>query len=116
MVEKCRYYGQVREPGKQNQDKVSPYISELLQLEELGKQEGLGRRSKVPGAAEASKLLLSKSVMAVPSGFVAGLQAPSMGRRSTQETVVETDVASAPNGAEPRGPLTSAQRLAASAV
>ncbi|KAF3511613.1 hypothetical protein F2Q69_00005316 [Brassica cretica] len=47
MVEKCRYYGQVREQGRQNQDKVSPYISELLQLEELAKQEGLGRRSKV---------------------------------------------------------------------
>ena len=47
------------------------------------------------------------------------MQAPSMGRRSTQETVVETDAASAPNGdasSEPRGPLTSAQRLAASAV
>ena len=47
------------------------------------------------------------------------MQAPSMGRRSTQETVVETDAASAPNGdasVEPRGPLTSAQRLAASAV
>ena len=42
-----------------------------------------------------------------------------MGRRSTQETVVEPDVTSAPNedaSAEPRGPLTSAQRLAASAV
>lgn len=42
-----------------------------------------------------------------------------MGRRTTQEPVVEPDVTSAPNGdgsAEPRGPLTSAQRLAASSA
>ncbi|KAL0721178.1 hypothetical protein Bca4012_035777 [Brassica carinata] len=153
-------WAKVREPGQQNKDKVSPYIAELLQLEELAKQEALGRWSKVPGAAEASVRSLPPSavgdsgnfdamgLLAASKGkpmeaiveqvrdgstirvyllpefqfvqvFVAGLQAPSMGRRSTQETVVETDVASAPNGdasAEPRGPLTSAQRLAASAV
>ncbi|KAJ4897482.1 TUDOR-SN protein 2 [Raphanus sativus] len=153
-------WAKVREPGQQNKDKVSPYISELLQLEELAKQEGLGRWSTVPGAAEASVRSLPPSavgdsgnfdamgLLAASKGkpmeaiveqvrdgstirvyllpefqfvqvFVAGLQAPSMGRRSTQETVVETDAASAPNGdasAEPRGPLTSAQRLAASAV
>lgn len=43
-----------------------------------------------------------------------------MGRRqSTQEAVAEPDVTAAPNGdasAETRGPLTSAQRLAASAA
>ncbi|KAL3512036.1 hypothetical protein ACH5RR_024753 [Cinchona calisaya] len=47
--------------------------------------------------------------------FVAGIQAPSMGRRATTE-VVETEVASdEQNGdsSEPRAPLTSAQRLAA---
>nr|XP_018439421.1 PREDICTED: staphylococcal nuclease domain-containing protein 1-like [Raphanus sativus] len=153
-------WAKVREPGQQNQDKVSPYIAELLQLEEMAKQEGLGRWSKVPGAAEASVRNLPPSavgdsgnfdamgLLAASKGkpmeaiveqvrdgstirvyllpefqfvqvFVAGLQAPSMGRRSTQETVVEPDVTSAPNGdasAEPRGPLTSAQRLAASAV
>ncbi|CAN6814648.1 unnamed protein product [Brassica oleracea var. botrytis] len=153
-------WAKVREPGQQNKDKVSPCISELLQLEELAKQEGLGRWSKVPGAAEASVRNLPPSavgdsgnfdamgLLAASKGkpmeaiveqvrdgstirvyllpeyqfvqvFVAGLQAPSMGRRSTQETVVETDAASAPNGdasVEPRGPLTSAQRLAASAV
>ncbi|CAN7023243.1 hypothetical protein IGI04_023737 [Brassica rapa subsp. trilocularis] len=153
-------WAKVREPGQQNKDKVSPCISELLQLEELAKQEGLGRWSKVPGAAEASVRNLPPSavgdsgnfdamgLLAASKGkpmeaiveqvrdgstirvyllpeyqfvqvFVAGLQAPSMGRRSTQETVVETDAAAAPNGdasAEPRGPLTSAQRLAASAV
>jgi staphylococcal nuclease domain-containing protein 1 len=40
-------WAKVREPGQQNQDKVSPYIKELLQLEELAKQEGYGRWSKV---------------------------------------------------------------------
>ncbi|KAH0852942.1 hypothetical protein HID58_093619 [Brassica napus] len=153
-------WAKVREPGQQNQDKVSPYVAELLQLEEMAKQEGLGRWSKVPGAAEASVRNLPPSavgdsgnfdamgLLAASKGkpmeaiveqvrdgstirvyllpefqfvqvFVAGLQAPSMGRRSTQETVVEPDVTSAPNedaSAEPRGPLTSAQRLAASAV
>ncbi|ESQ31759.1 hypothetical protein EUTSA_v10003594mg [Eutrema salsugineum] len=153
-------WAKVREPGQQNQDKVSPYIAELLQLEEQAKQEGFGRWSKVPGAAEASVRNLPPSavgdsgnfdamgLLAASKGkpmegiveqvrdgstirvyllpefqfvqvFVAGLQAPSMGRRSTQETYVEPAVTSAPNGdssAEPRGPLTSAQRLAASAA
>ncbi|KAF5186290.1 Ribonuclease [Thalictrum thalictroides] len=50
--------------------------------------------------------------------FVAGIQAPSMGRRGAVETVVEPEVTSDElNGeasAEPRASLTSAQRLAAS--
>ncbi|KAE8670901.1 TUDOR-SN protein 1 isoform 2 [Hibiscus syriacus] len=52
--------------------------------------------------------------------FVAGIQSPSMGRRAAPETVVETDLTSdEQNGdasAEPRAPLTSAQRLSASAA
>ncbi|KAF9607540.1 hypothetical protein IFM89_036902 [Coptis chinensis] len=52
--------------------------------------------------------------------FVAGIQAPSMGRRGAVETVIEPEVSTdEPNGeasAEPRPPLTSAQRLAASAA
>lgn len=40
-----------------------------------------------------------------------------MGRRTAQEAVVEPDVTAAPNGdASADGPLTSAQRLAASAA
>ncbi|KAL1203817.1 Ribonuclease TUDOR 2 [Cardamine amara subsp. amara] len=153
-------WAKVREAGQQNQDKVSPYIAELLQLETQAKQEGFGRWSKVPGAAEASVRNLPPSavgdsgnfdamgLLAASKGkpmegiveqvrdgstirvyllpefqfvqvFVAGLQAPSMGRRTTQEAVVEPDVTAAPNGdasAETRGPLTSAQRLAASAA
>uniref|UniRef100_A0A1J3DI37 Ribonuclease n=1 Tax=Noccaea caerulescens TaxID=107243 RepID=A0A1J3DI37_NOCCA len=153
-------WAKVREPSQQNQEKVSPYIAELLQLQEQAKQEGFGLWSKVPGAKEASVRNLPPSavgnsgnfdamgLLAASKGkpmegiveqvrdgstirvyllpefqfvqvFVAGLQAPSMGRRTTQEAVVEPDVTSAPNGdgsAEPRGPLTSAQRLAASSA
>ncbi|XP_020233490.1 ribonuclease TUDOR 1 isoform X2 [Cajanus cajan] len=51
--------------------------------------------------------------------FVAGIQAPQMGRRAVSESVVEPEVtADETNGdvpGEPRAPLTSAQRLAASA-
>jgi staphylococcal nuclease domain-containing protein 1 len=152
-------WAKVREPGQQNQDKVSPYIKELLQLEELAKQEGYGRWSKVPGAAEASIRNLPPSAIGDSAGFdamgllaankgkpmegiveqvrdgstirvyllpefqfvqvfVAGVQAPSMGRRTTNGSVVET-VPDEPNGdvsAESRGPLTTAQRLAASAA
>ncbi|EFH41014.1 tudor domain-containing protein [Arabidopsis lyrata subsp. lyrata] len=154
-------WAKVRGPGQQNQDKVSPYIAELVQLEQQAQQEGFGRWSKVPGAAEASIRNLPPSavgdsgnfdamgLLAASKGkpmegiveqvrdgstlrvyllpefqfvqvFVAGLQAPSMGRRqSTQEAVVEPDVTATSNGdasAETRGPLTSAQRLAASAA
>ncbi|KAJ4959753.1 hypothetical protein NE237_019663 [Protea cynaroides] len=52
--------------------------------------------------------------------FVAGIQAPSMGRRTPVEMVVDTEViTNEPNGeasSEPRQPLTSAQRLVASAA
>ncbi|PWA71963.1 TUDOR-SN protein 1 [Artemisia annua] len=50
--------------------------------------------------------------------FVAGIQAPSMGRRTTQEPALPIEVPSdEPNGdssTESRGPLTSAQRITAS--
>ncbi|KAL2939573.1 Ribonuclease TUDOR 1 [Bienertia sinuspersici] len=52
--------------------------------------------------------------------FVAGIQSPSMGRRPTPEKALEAEVsADAPNGeaaTESRAPLTSAQKLAASAA
>ncbi|XP_010547787.1 PREDICTED: staphylococcal nuclease domain-containing protein 1-like [Tarenaya hassleriana] len=154
-------WAKVREPGQQNQDKVSPYIAELLRLEEQAKQEGLGRWSKVPGAAEASIRNLPPSaigdsgnfdamgLLAANKGkpmegiveqvrdgstvrvyllpdfrfvqvFVAGVQAPSVGRRPAADSFIETDVTSSePNGdvsTEPHAPLTSAQRLAASSA
>lgn len=52
--------------------------------------------------------------------FVAGIQSPSMGRRTTQEPTIATEVPSdEPNGetnVESRGPLTSAQRVTASSA
>ncbi|XP_049367867.1 ribonuclease TUDOR 1 isoform X3 [Solanum verrucosum] len=52
--------------------------------------------------------------------FVAGIQAPTMGRRATSETVINTRVTSDdPNGesiTEPRATPTSAQRLTSSAA
>ncbi|CAN4086531.1 unnamed protein product [Withania somnifera] len=52
--------------------------------------------------------------------FVAGIQAPTMGRRATSETIINTsDISDEPNGesiTEPRATPTSAQRLASSAA
>ncbi|VFQ66826.1 unnamed protein product [Cuscuta campestris] len=52
--------------------------------------------------------------------YAAGVQAPSMGRRAPADTSIETETtpseANGDSSAEPRGPLTSAQRLAASAT
>lgn len=153
-------WAKVRDQGQQRGE-VSPILAELLRLEEVAKQEGLGRWSKEPGASEKSIRNLPPSAIGDPSNldamglldankgrpmqgiveqvrdgstvrvyllpdfqfvqvFVAGIQAPSMGRRVAPETVVETEIASAePNGeasSESRAPLTSAQRLAVSAA
>ncbi|KAK7318358.1 hypothetical protein RJT34_03057 [Clitoria ternatea] len=152
-------WAKIREQGQQKGE-VSPYLAELLRLEEQAKQEGLGRWSKLPGAAEASIRNLPPSAIGDPSNldamsllaankgrpmegiveqvrdgstlrvyllpefqfvqvFVAGIQAPLMGRRAAAESVVEPEVtADETNGdvpGEPRAPLTTAQRLAASA-
>ncbi|KAB2000257.1 hypothetical protein ES319_D12G219700v1 [Gossypium barbadense] len=153
-------WAKVREQGQQKGE-ASPILSELLRLEEQAKQQGVGRWSKVPGAAEASIRDLPPSAIGDPSNldamgllaankgkpiegiveqvrdgstvrvyllpdfqfvqvFIAGIQSPSMGRRAVAETVVETDLTSDDqNGdasAEPRAPLTSAQKLSASTV
>ncbi|PPS19013.1 hypothetical protein GOBAR_AA01564 [Gossypium barbadense] len=146
----------------QQKGEVSPYVAELLHLEEQAKQQGLGQWSKVPGAAEASIRNLPPSAVGDPSNldamgllaenkgrsmeaiveqvrdgstvrvyllpdfqfvqvFVAGIQAPSMGRRAVTETVVETDLTSdKQNGDvsadEPQADLTSAQRLTVSSA
>ncbi|KAL2347119.1 hypothetical protein Fmac_001119 [Flemingia macrophylla] len=148
----------IREQGQQKGE-ASPYLAELLRLEEQAKQEGLGRWSKVPGAAEASIRNLPPSAMGDPSNldamsllsankglpmeaiveqvrdgstlrvyllpgfqfvqvFVAGIQAPQMGRRAAPESVAESELTSDDtNGdvsGEAQAPLTSAQRLAVS--
>ncbi|XP_012471070.1 ribonuclease TUDOR 1 [Gossypium raimondii] len=154
-------WAKVRVQGQQKGE-VSPYVAELLHLEEQAKQQGLGQWSKVPGAAEASIRNLPPSAVGDPSNldamgllaenkgrsmeaiveqvrdgstvrvyllpdfqfvqvFVAGIQAPSMGRRAVTETVVETDLTSdKQNGDvsadEPQADLTSAQRLTVSSA
>ncbi|VVA19281.1 PREDICTED: staphylococcal nuclease [Prunus dulcis] len=147
---------------KQNQQKVeaSPYIAELLRLQEQANTQGLGLWSKVPGAADTSIRTLPPSAIGDPSNldamsllaankgrpmegiveqvrdgstvrvyllpdfqfvqvFVAGTQAPSVGRRPiASEVVAEPETTSdKTNGdvsTEPRAPLTSAQRIVAS--
>ncbi|KAL7191583.1 hypothetical protein ACSBR2_023624 [Camellia fascicularis] len=151
----------VREQGQQKGD-ASPFLAELLRLEEQAKQQGLGRWTRTPGASEASIRNLPPSAMGGDPGnldamgllasnkgkpmqaiveqvrdgstlrvyllpefqfvqvFVAGIQAPSMGRRAASETVVGTEVNSdelnVGASAEPHVSLTSAQRLAASSA
>ncbi|XP_008245697.1 PREDICTED: staphylococcal nuclease domain-containing protein 1-like [Prunus mume] len=147
---------------KQNQQKgeASPYIAELLRLQEQANTQGLGLWSKVPGAADTSIRTLPPSAIGDPSNldamsllaankgrpmegiveqvrdgstvrvyllpdfqfvqvFVAGTQAPSVGRRPiASEVVAEPETTSdKTNGdvsTEPRAPLTSAQRIVAS--
>ncbi|KAB2609022.1 staphylococcal nuclease domain-containing protein 1 [Pyrus ussuriensis x Pyrus communis] len=148
--------------GKQGPQKAeaSPYIAELLRLQEQARTEGLGLHSKVPGAGEASKRNLPPSAIGNASNldavsllaenkgrsmeciveqvrdgstvrayllpdfqfvqvFVAGIQAPSVGRRPVASDIVaEPETTSnKTNGdvsSEPRAPLTSAQRILAS--
>ncbi|GFZ03972.1 TUDOR-SN protein 1 [Actinidia rufa] len=152
-------WAKVREQGQQKGD-ASPFLAELLRLEEQAKQQGLGRWSRAPGASEASIRNLPPSAIGDSSNFdamgllasnkgspmqaiveqvrdgstlrvyllpdfqfvqvfVAGIQAPSMGRRAPSETIVIPEISSDElNGeasTEAHAPLTSAQRLAASA-
>ncbi|THU53720.1 hypothetical protein C4D60_Mb10t17430 [Musa balbisiana] len=178
-------WAKVREQGQQKGE-ASPYLTELLHLEEQAKQQGLGRWSKarrggvdepfawesreflrkhcigkVPGATESAVRNLPPSAIGDPSNFdamgllaankgrpmqgiveqvrdgstlrvyllpefhfvqvfVAGVQAPSMGRRPTNDTIPETEVSTDDTNGEISGesqqPLTSAQRLAASSL
>ncbi|KAG7951287.1 hypothetical protein I3843_12G000300 [Carya illinoinensis] len=153
-------WAKVREQGQQKGE-ASPFLQELLRLEDQAKEQGLGRWSKVPGAAEASIRNLPPSAIGDPSNldamgllaankgrpmqaiveqvrdgstirvyllpdfqfvqvFVAGIQAPSMGRRAVTEIAAETEgKTEEPNGdvsAQSQAPLTSAQRLAVSTV
>ncbi|KAJ6374638.1 hypothetical protein OIU78_030184 [Salix suchowensis] len=152
-------WAKVREQGQQKGE-ASPFLAELLRLEEQAKQQGLGKWSKAPGASEAAIRNLPPSaigdsgnfdamgLLAANKGrpmqciveqvrdgstirvyllpdfqfvqvFVAGIQAPSMGRRAAIETVSETETTSNGtngDGSETRAALTSAQRLAASSA
>ncbi|XP_047081605.1 ribonuclease TUDOR 1-like [Lolium rigidum] len=155
-------WARVKEQGPKGGEQ-SPYLAELQRLEEVAKQQDLGRWSKEPGAAEESIRDLPPSAIGESSGFdakgfavankgnsleaiveqvrdgstvrvyllpsfqfvqiyVAGVQAPSMGRRPPNPAVV-TEVEGTADGTtngddsgETPAPLTTAQRLAASAV
>ncbi|XP_075490164.1 ribonuclease TUDOR 1-like isoform X1 [Primulina tabacum] len=153
-------WAKVKDVGQQKGE-ASPYLTELLRLEDQAKQQGVGRWSRVPGAAEASIRNLPPSAMSDPGSFdavallaanrgspleaivdhvrdgstlrvhllpeyqyvqvfVAGIQAPSAGRRAASETAIVTDTASIEqNGgsvAKSPAPLTSARRIAASSA
>ncbi|XP_057767720.1 ribonuclease TUDOR 1 [Salvia miltiorrhiza] len=153
-------WAKVREQSQQKGE-ASPYLTDLLRLEEQAKQQGLGRWNRTPGAAEAAIRDLPPSAVSDPSNFdamallaakkgspleaivdqcrdgstirvyllpdfqyvqvfVAGIQAPSPGRRAAAESAIATEVVSTEqNGdstVEGRAPLTSAQRLAASSA
>lgn len=83
-----RNFLQVKGGDQQNQEKVSPYIAELLQLQNQADQEGFGRWSKVPGASEASVRKLPPSAIGDSGGFDAmGLLAANKGK--PMEGVVE---------------------------
>ncbi|CAD6250843.1 unnamed protein product [Miscanthus lutarioriparius] len=127
-------WARVKEQGPKGGEQ-NPYLAELLRLEEVAKQQGVGRWSKDPGAVEESIRDLPPSAIGEASGFdakgfmlqikariyVAGVQAPSMGRRPSAPTVIaETDdTANGVNGEDSEGTpaqLTTAQRLVASAA
>ncbi|XP_073098920.1 ribonuclease TUDOR 1 isoform X2 [Elaeis guineensis] len=147
-------WAKVREQGQQKGE-TSPFLAELLHLEEQAKQQGSGRWSKVTGASEVSIRDLPPSAIGDPSNldamgllaankgrpmqgiveqvrdgstvrvyllpefqfvqvFVAGVQAPSMGRRAVVEPEITTNDANEEVSTEARMALTSAQRLVTS--
>ncbi|KAJ4847923.1 Translin-1 [Turnera subulata] len=73
-------WAKVREQGQQKGE-ASPFLPELLRLEEQAKTQGLGRWSKDPGASEASIRNLPPSAIGDPSNLDAmGLLAANKGR------------------------------------
>ncbi|XWS60167.1 hypothetical protein CRYUN_Cryun07bG0012100 [Craigia yunnanensis] len=80
-------WAKVREQGQQKEE-ASPFLAELLRLEEQAKEQGLGRWSKVPGAAGASIRNLPPSATGDPSNLDAmGLLAANKG--SLMQGIVE---------------------------
>ncbi|RLM74076.1 hypothetical protein C2845_PM15G07100 [Panicum miliaceum] len=149
--------GQVKEQRQKGE--TSPYVTELLRLEEIARDQGLGCWSKEPGAVKASIRILPSSTIgeANPSGtkgfvtemrgnaleaiveqvrdgstirvhlipsfsfvqvYIAGVQAPSMGRR-LPSAVAQKEVASngkASREAQAPPTLEALQKPVASAV
>ncbi|GER54141.1 staphylococcal nuclease domain-containing protein, partial [Striga asiatica] len=61
-------WAKVREQGQQKGE-ASPFLTELLRLEEQAKQQGLGRWNRVPGASEAAIRDLPPSAVSDSSNF-----------------------------------------------
>ncbi|KAL6493779.1 Translin-1 [Orobanche gracilis] len=61
-------WAKVREQGQQKGE-ASPFLAELLRLEEHAKQDGLGRWNRVPGASEAAIRDLPPSAVSDSSNF-----------------------------------------------
>nr|AAP85377.1 RNA binding protein Rp120 [Oryza sativa Japonica Group]AAP85378.1 RNA binding protein Rp120 [Oryza sativa Japonica Group] len=80
-------WARVKEQGPKGGE-PSPYLTELLRLEEVAKQQGLGRWSKEPGAAEESIRDLPPSAIGEASGFDAkGFAVANKGK--SLEAIVE---------------------------
>ncbi|XP_026377143.1 ribonuclease TUDOR 1-like [Papaver somniferum] len=62
-------WAKVREQGNNQKGEASPYLTELLRLEEQAKTQGLGRWSKEPGASEAAIRDLPPSAIGDPSNL-----------------------------------------------
>ncbi|CAL5017202.1 unnamed protein product [Urochloa decumbens] len=155
-------FAKVKEQGHKGE--VSPYVTNLLRLEEIAKDQGLGRWSKEHGAAEASVRILPSSTMGeanpswvkdfvsekkgkalkaiveqvrdgstirvclIPSFhffqvYIAGVQAPSMGRRifipsavPQAEVTNNFDVNGKASGEAQASPMGTLQKPVASAV
>ncbi|CAA0806834.1 TUDOR-SN protein 1 [Striga hermonthica] len=61
-------WAKVREQGQQKGE-ASPFLTELLRLEEQAKQQGLGRWNRAPGASEAAIRDLPPSAVSDSSNF-----------------------------------------------
>jgi staphylococcal nuclease domain-containing protein 1 len=61
-------WARVKEQGPKGGEQ-NPYLTELLRLEEVAKQQGVGRWSKEPGSAEESIRDLPPSAIGEASGF-----------------------------------------------
>ncbi|CAN1133270.1 Ribonuclease TUDOR 1 [Linum perenne] len=80
-------WAKVREQGSQKGE-ASPFLAELLQLEEQAKEQGLGKWNKNSDAAEASIRYLPPSAIGDPSNFNAN-DFVSANKGSPIECIVE---------------------------
>nr|CAL38976.1 TUDOR protein with multiple SNc domains [Picea abies] len=80
-------WAKVRDQGPQKAE-ASPYLAELLRLEEQAKTQSYGRWTKTPGAAEASIRDLPPSAIGDPSNFDA-MSLLSANKGKPMEALVE---------------------------